>query len=73
MIFTNQLHKQIIKELGFNPDMDYQVDSTETSDLFLAVTDRFQEKGFTYKDNEPIPTPDGLLCEEIADLLSDIS
>lgn len=72
MVFNNLEHKRIIEELGFNPDMDYQAESKESGDLFIAVTDRFQEQGFIYKENEPIPTPDGLLCEEIADIISDL-
>lgn len=72
MVFENSEHKKIIKELGYNPDTDYQSDSDETSDLFLAVTDRVQRQGFIYEDGEPILTRDGILCEEIADILSDL-
>lgn len=72
MIFQKQEHRNIIKELGFNPDHDYQADDDMTADLFLAVTSRVQKQGFIYVDKEPIPTHDGLLCEEIADILSDL-
>ncbi len=71
MIFTKPSHKRIIQELGFDPDRDYQSDNV-SADLFLAVTGRVQKQGFIYIGKEPIPTQDGLLCEEIADLLSDI-
>ncbi len=72
MVFQKQEHKNIIKELGFNPEHDYQEDDELTTDLFMAVTDRFQKQGFTYVDKEPIPTHDGLLCEEIADILAEL-
>lgn len=72
MIFEKQAHKKIIQELGFNPEHDYQAEDDLAADLFMAVTDRFQRQGFTYVDKEPIPTHDGLLCEEIADILSEL-
>lgn len=72
MVFENLEHKKIISELGFDPDMDYLEDSNETGDLFIAVTGRFQKQGFVYDGDEPVTTRDGMLCEEIADILSEI-
>lgn len=71
MVFEKKKHKNLISELGFDADRDY-IDDKITDDLFLAVTNCFQEVGFTYENNEPKPTEKGILCEEIADLLSDI-
>lgn len=71
MVFEKEQHKKIIKELGFNPEHDYQADDV-SADLFMAVTTRFQKQGFVYEGDEPVPTRDGILCEEIADILSDL-
>ena len=71
MVFEKQSHKNLISELGFDPNRDFKDDEI-TSDLFLAVTNCYQEQGIEYKADEPIPTEKGVMCEEIADILAEI-
>ncbi len=60
--------KELIKSLGFDPDMDYSDD-----DLCLELEDRvmslFQKEGF---DLDYEATEIGILCEEILDYLYDM-
>lgn len=71
MRFYKKAHKELIKQLGYDPDHDYVTDD-EVADLLMDVTDCFQKKGFKYIGTEPIPTKIGLICEEVADLLAEI-
>ena len=71
MRFDKKEHKELLLELGYNPDHDYVADD-EVADLWMDVTDYFQKKGFNYIGTEPVPTRIGLICEEVADLLAEI-
>ena len=71
MRFDKKEHKELLLELGYDPDHDYVTDD-EVADLWMDVTDYFQKKGFKYIGTEPVPTRIELICEEVADLLAEI-
>ena len=71
MRFVKKEHKELLLNLGYDPDHDYVTD-VELADLWMDVTDYFQKEGFKYIGTEPVPTRIGLICEEVADLLAEV-
>lgn len=71
MRFVKKEHKELLLELGYDPDHDYTTDD-ELVDLWMDVTDYLQKEGFKHIGTEPVPTRIGLICEEIADLLAEV-
>ena len=70
MRFEKEEHKELLIELGYNPNHDY-VTEAELTALFIDVSDHFQKKGFNYIGTEPVPTKIGLICEEVADIIAE--
>ena len=71
MRFVKNEHKELLLELGYDPNHDYVTDD-ELADLWMNVTDHLQKEGFKYIGTEPVPTRIGLICEEVTDLLAEV-
>ena len=72
MRFIKKEHKELLLDLGYDPDHDYVTDN-ELADLWMDVTNYLQKEGFIYIGTEPVPTKLGLICEEVADLLAEVN
>jgi len=61
----DEQQRNLVKELDFDPDMDYDEDSSD--DLLEAVSERLMTQGF---DADYKPNSEGDICEDIITLLT---